>query len=89
MSPTQESRPVRPNEFTRLCKEAKRGFAMLPTERLELLCRLNQAYYGINPETDQGIRRVFALVDQETDQVIVQHDYGDYRSEWLASQHKG
>ncbi|MFC7338290.1 hypothetical protein ACFQY0_13935 [Haloferula chungangensis] len=71
--------PAFPEKYAALCLEGEHSERMTPDERLMFLESMRQAFYGYDPTTHPGIRRIFTLVDSTSEEIISQVDLGDYR----------
>jgi hypothetical protein len=68
--PPEQSYPARPAELKALEKQAERGFEMTPVERMNLMEKMRQAYYGYDPENAPPMKKILTYFDIEKDRPI-------------------
>ena len=68
--PPEQTYPARPAELKALEKQAERGFEMTPVERMNLMEKMRQAYYGYDPDNVPPMVKTFTYFDMEMDRPI-------------------
>jgi hypothetical protein len=68
--PPEQSYPARPAELKALEKQAERGLEMTPVERMNLMEKMRQAYYGYDPENAPPMKKILTYFDIEKDRPI-------------------